>query len=199
MFIDLNSDNPVIKTYFNLILDTLFHTTDIDFSIKNPINPQIHVVFHVAATVRFDEKIRLATAINVKGTRDVLQLARKMPQLRSIVHVSTAYAFCPHSHIEEKIYNPSMDHGKLIALTESADDKRLDQITRDVIKGWPNTYTFTKAVAEHLVREESDGLPVGVFRPSIVIATYKEPVRAWVDNMYGVTGVCAGAGVGILR
>ena len=41
-----------------------------------------NVVFHVAATVRFDEKIRLATAINVKATVDLLKLARTMPNLK---------------------------------------------------------------------------------------------------------------------
>lgn len=33
--------------------------------------------------------------------------------------------------------------------------------------GWPNTYTFTKALAEDLVKHESVGLPFGIFRPSI--------------------------------
>lgn len=32
---------------------------------------------------------------------------------------------------------------------------------------WPNTYTFTKALAESLVKEECVDLPVGIFRPSI--------------------------------
>lgn len=32
-----------------------------------------------------------------------------------------------------------------------------------------------------------------------VISTYKEPIRGWIDNMYGPTGVAAGAGSGLLR
>lgn len=32
---------------------------------------------------------------------------------------------------------------------------------------WPNTYTFTKALAEDYVRENSRGLPIGIFRPGI--------------------------------
>lgn len=32
-----------------------------------------------------------------------------------------------------------------------------------------------------------------------VISTYKEPVRGWIDNLYGPTGVAAGAGTGLLR
>lgn len=52
------------------------------------------VVFHVAATVRFDEHIRVAFDVNVKGTRTLLSLARQMPQLRSFVHISTAFCHC---------------------------------------------------------------------------------------------------------
>lgn len=36
-----------------------------------------------------------------------------------------------------------------------------------LIKGWPNTYTFTKAVAEELVRTMGKDLPLCVVRPSI--------------------------------
>lgn len=32
---------------------------------------------------------------------------------------------------------------------------------------WPNTYAYTKAVAEHVIREEAGDLPVGMFRPAI--------------------------------
>lgn len=32
-----------------------------------------------------------------------------------------------------------------------------------------------------------------------VISTYREPLRGWIDNLYGPTGVAAGAGTGLLR
>lgn len=32
-----------------------------------------------------------------------------------------------------------------------------------------------------------------------VISTYREPIQGWIDNLYGPTGVAAGAGTGILR
>lgn len=32
-----------------------------------------------------------------------------------------------------------------------------------------------------------------------VIATYKEPIKSWIDNIYGATGIVIGSGVGILR
>lgn len=94
---------------------------------------------------------------------------------------------------------PAMDYKKLISITDNTDDKQLEMITKDMITKWPNTYSYTKAIAEDLVRRESKNLPIGIFRPSIVISTYREPVKGWVDNLYGATGVCAGAGAGVLR
>ena len=36
-----------------------------------------------------------------------------------------------------------------------------------IIRSRPNTYTFTKALAEHIVLKEGVGLPVAIVRPSI--------------------------------
>lgn len=36
-----------------------------------------------------------------------------------------------------------------------------------IIKGWPNTYTFTKALAEKMLLQQRDGLPIVIVRPSI--------------------------------
>lgn len=32
-----------------------------------------------------------------------------------------------------------------------------------------------------------------------MVATYREPVRGWIDNVYGPTGIIVGAGTGILH
>ena len=68
-----------------------------------------------------------------------------------------------------------------------------------LLQDWPNTYTYTKSLAEDLVKSHSKGLPVAVFRPAIVIPTYKEPLQGWIDNMYGPTGIVLGVGAGLLR
>jgi hypothetical protein len=36
-----------------------------------------------------------------------------------------------------------------------------------LLGGWPNTYTYTKAIAEDTVSTFAGDLPVAVFRPSI--------------------------------
>lgn len=90
---------------------------------------QVNIVFHVAATVRFDEKLKTAIAINVRATEEICLLAQKMPKLKSVMHVSTAYSNCHLPKIEEKIYPAPLDYKKVIALGESMPEKILDNVT----------------------------------------------------------------------
>ena len=55
-------------------------------------------------------------------------------------------------------------------------DEQLEMIIPSLLQGRPNTYTFTKALAESLLQNEAKDLPVAIFRPSIVGAAYKEPL-----------------------
>lgn len=92
-----------------------------------------------------------------------------------------------------------MHYKKLISIVErTTDDEELEKATMSLIAPWPNTYAYTKAVAEQIVGEESGNMAVGIFRPSIVISSYKEPMNGWIDNLYGAMGVCTGAGLGKL-
>lgn len=43
---------------------------------------QVNVVFHLAATTRFDEPLRMATLINIRGTRETLLLGKACKNLR---------------------------------------------------------------------------------------------------------------------
>ncbi|KAM7341395.1 fatty acyl-CoA reductase wat-like isoform 2-T4 [Cochliomyia hominivorax] len=159
----------------------------------------VNIVFHMAATVRFDEKLKVAMQINVKAARDIMLLCKEMRYLKSILHVSTAYTQCPLRRIDEKFYDPPSDSNKLILLTECTPDKLLENMTPILLGKYPNTYTFTKAVAEDVVKQCGTNLPVGIFRPGIVISTYRDPVCGWIDNFYGPTGAIAGAGTGVIR
>lgn len=63
----------------------------------------------------------------------------------------------------------------------------------------PNTYTYTKGLAEQICNDYKDQLPISIFRPSIVISTEKEPVPGWIDNFNGPVGIVIGGGTGLLR
>lgn len=55
------------------------------------------------------------------------------------------------------------------------DDDLVSTLTPKLIGEHPNTYTFTKSLAEYMVQQEAGDLNVGIVRPSIVGASWKEP------------------------
>lgn len=46
--------------------------------------------------------------------------------------------------------------------------------------GWPDAYSFTKALAEIAVQERRDTLPITILRPSIIEGALAEPLPGWV-------------------
>uniref|UniRef100_A0A8D9FFJ1 Fatty acyl-CoA reductase n=2 Tax=Cacopsylla melanoneura TaxID=428564 RepID=A0A8D9FFJ1_9HEMI len=159
----------------------------------------VDCVFHAAAAVRFDTSLRVAVITNVRATVDLLNMARAMPHLKAFVFVSTAYSNCDNEHIEEKFYEPPIPWLTLTLMAETLSETMLTKITPGILGKWPNAYALTKCVAEDVVRSKGDKLPIAIVRPSIVIATSKEPIAGWINNFYGPTGVVAGAGIGLLR
>ncbi|XP_026740069.1 fatty acyl-CoA reductase wat-like [Trichoplusia ni] len=159
---------------------------------------KVTIIINAAATVKFDEKLSVSTAINVKGTKEVLKLAKECRNLKAITHVSTAFSNTHVKHIEEKFYDPPISVEALEAISE-IDEKLIESILPTLLGKRPNTYCFTKAIAEEAVRKYGEGLPICIVRPSIVVSTYEEPVRGWTDSVYGPTGLVVGIGTGVLR
>ncbi|XP_024936806.1 fatty acyl-CoA reductase wat isoform X2 [Cephus cinctus] len=160
---------------------------------------EISIIFHVAATVRFDEKLKQAVAINISGTKEILELSRCMRSLKAVIHVSTAYSNCNLREIDEKFYSPPITGDNIIRLVQSLNEEKLDAITPALLGNFPNTYTYTKCTAEQVIQQYGKDLPVGIFRPAIVISSYAEPIEGWVDNISGATGALVGAGAGLIR
>lgn len=165
-----------------------------EYLLKN-----VQVVIHCAATVNFNETLKKAVDINVKGTLEMLKLSEMMENLCSFVYVSTAYSNCNRFEIKEEFYGVPIDTLKLIQFVDLL--KPEDVIpakTKEILGTWPNTYTFSKAHAENLVRNFRK-FPTAVLRPSIVLSTYREPVQGWIDNVIGINGMIIGWTAGLIR
>ncbi|KAF2904770.1 hypothetical protein ILUMI_01406 [Ignelater luminosus] len=135
---------------------------------------KINIVFHCAATLNMDAKMKDAVDTNVQGLSELLDLCHEMRYLKSMVVVSTAYSNCTQSIIEEKFYDPPVQATTLVKLANELEERVLDEITPGLMSEWPNTYCYTKAVAENMLREKAKDLPAGLFRPSVGRTTHRE-------------------------
>ena len=60
----------------------------------------------------------------------------------------------------------------------------IDLITPSLLEGRPNTYTYSKSLAEQVVLEEANDLPAVIVRPSIIGAAYNEPLPVSYISSY---------------
>jgi thioester reductase-like protein len=107
---------------------------------------RVNTIVHSAASVSFTLPLPEARAVNLEGTRRMLELAQRASDaggLERYAHVSTAYVAGTH-------------------------EGRFAECDLDVGQGFRNSYEQSKFEAETLVRARTD-LPCTVLRPSIVV------------------------------
>ncbi|KAI5640417.1 male sterility protein domain-containing protein [Phthorimaea operculella] len=160
----------------------------------------VDIIIHAAATIRFDEELRKAVLLNVRGTKLMVELGKECKKLKLFIHVSTSYCHLHEKLLEEKPYPPPANPHHIIQAMEWMDEETVAAITPKLLSKLPNSYAFTKALGEGLVVEAMEtGFPAIVLRPSIVIPIWQEPIPGWTDNINGPTGLLIGAGKGVIR
>jgi fatty acyl-CoA reductase len=112
---------------------------------------EVSIVFNSAATVRFDEDLRTAVDLNVKGPQRLMNVCHQMKRLevatslmrfsftlsrimsrlffQALVHVSTAYNNLDKESIEEVIYPTPITPRKLLEIVDCLDADMLTSIT----------------------------------------------------------------------
>jgi hypothetical protein len=118
--------------------------------------------------------------MNIIGVKKVIELCKSLDNLVSFIHISTAYANCDRSYISEQVYNSPVKPDHLIEACDWIQDDLIDYLTPKIIQLKPNTYTYTKAVAETIILQECNKmhpklLPCAIIRPSIISASWREP------------------------
>ncbi|CAL7951758.1 unnamed protein product [Xylocopa violacea] len=163
------------------------------------LQQRVNIVFHSAATVRFDEPLKVAINMNTKGTERIIEFCRGIKNLISIVHVSTAYSNANRLEVEELVYATKVKPSTMIDMCESLDEGTLNMMEKEILENHPNTYTFTKNLAEQIIQDKAKDLPIAIVRPSVVCAAEKEPFPGWVSNVNGLTGIFMEIGRGVIR
>ncbi|XP_001359882.2 putative fatty acyl-CoA reductase CG5065 [Drosophila pseudoobscura] len=187
-------------------LKKIFHFAgnieDDNFGLSEPdrarLCGEVNIIFHSAATVRFNECLKVAARVNSQATYNLLELCREMTQLRSFLYVSTAYCNPGRKYVDEEVYPtlPPVDWRQFLTCTKKVPDDYLNHLA-DYIKGpHVNTYTFTKSIAEQIVNAYKDVIPIVIVRPSIVTAAYREPYPGWIDNVQAISGIMMEIGKG---
>ncbi len=133
---------------------------------------QVTAIVHSAASVSFTMPLTEARAINLEGTRRMLEfaeLARERGGLERYGHVSTAYVAGTHAG-------------------------RFAECDLDLGQEFRNSYEQSKFEAEQLVRAK-EGLPFTIMRPSIVVGDRRSgwtsafnvlywPLRAFARGLF---------------
>ncbi|KOC68039.1 Putative fatty acyl-CoA reductase, partial [Habropoda laboriosa] len=188
------SFNKLIPVYGDMTVEGL-GLSKID---RQTIVERVSIIFHVAANVRFHENLKKDIFANTRSTRDLCILAKSMQNL-AFVHVSTAFSQSDKPVVDEIVYPPITEWKDSISMVESMDEETLQTFTSKYLGSMPNTYTFSKRLAEQVINDYSKDLPCVLYRPTIVISTLEDPMAGWLDNFNGPVGMLIGGGKGILR
>ncbi|XP_043604095.1 fatty acyl-CoA reductase 1-like [Bombus pyrosoma] len=73
-------------------------------------------------------------------------------------------------------------------MCDKLDKTSINIIENRISKTYPNTYTFSKNLAEQIVASKSKHLPLAIVRPSIIGASLVEPCPGWQQNLSAFTG-----------
>ncbi|XP_017140066.1 fatty acyl-CoA reductase wat-like [Drosophila miranda] len=197
----LKSKSDALQRVCPIAGDCLEPDLGISDTDRRLLTSEVQIVLHGAATVRFNEPLHVALAINTRATRLMVQLGKQMVNLDAFVHVSTAFANCVIDHIQEKFYPELLTNSskKVLEMTDQLGDQLIDNMTSALLGSFPNTYTYTKALGEDVILREAGDLPLCIFRPAIIIATSSEPVSGYIDNLYGPIGLVYGVAHGVIR
>ncbi|KAF9430618.1 cyclin-dependent kinase inhibitor far1 [Podila epigama] len=166
------------------------------------IQNDTRVVISCAASVSFNDPLNDALEMNVRGPFRTFEVAKGIKNLGAIVHISTTYvnAHIPDATMDEIIYPHPFGHPEDIYanLSRMSSDEIKDYERSVVLKTYPNTYTFSKSLTEHLIqhRFQDINLPIVIVRPSVVTAAQAEPVPGWVEGMAAANAIIVSCALG---
>jgi len=142
-------------------------------------------VFHCAAAVSFSQPLEEAALSNITSSLQMQLLTKSLKNRNAkFVHVSTAFVHggetgTQDSPLPERLYSlhpyDPVEIYKSMLGTQSYASAAMKELK------FPNTYTFSKCVCEHLLQKEQH-VDTIIIRPSIVGPSAHEPFEGWAGE-----------------
>ena len=142
-------------------------------------------VFHCAAAVSFSQTLEDAASSNITSSLQMQLLTKSLKsKAAKFVHVSTAFvhggdtgtkeAPLPESLFSLHPFDPLEIYKSMLG-TQSYASAAMKELK------FPNTYTFSKCVCEHLLHQDQSVNTI-IIRPSIVGPSAHEPSEGWAGE-----------------
>ena len=190
--------NKIVPVAGDLVVDRL----GMNDETRAMIATECDVIINCAASVNFDDPLLDAIQINYAGCKRMLELAKECQHLDVFCHVSTAYTNSNKlGFISESIHDleGGQDPDELIQGIIKMGPQAVADNEKKIIGAYPNTYTFTKSMAERSVKKNRGNLRVAIVRPSIIVSCYDEPCQGWTDTVAASGGIAYTLHAGLLH
>ncbi|XP_004308636.1 PREDICTED: fatty acyl-CoA reductase 3-like [Fragaria vesca subsp. vesca] len=185
--------------------------------ILEQVCSETQIIINSAANTNFDERYDISLGINTFGVSHMLNVTNKCSKLEMFLHVSTVYVCGERtgiiledfSSMEEMVNDSTKFDFEVLEsnlvkekLNELRTQNAVEEVITNTMKnfgierakfyGWPNTYVFTKAMGELLLKHYSNkNIPFVIIRPPIITSTYMEPFPGWIQGYRTVDSVIA--------
>jgi len=179
------------------------------------------VVIHCAADIDFNRELNRSIDINVNGTFQCIRVGQEIGA-KSFIHISTLYVNSRErrdKHVLEQIYESGIDFVaefeewlRLKQRGQQFDEshiRRIQSITSPSDASqraqWPNSYTFTKNMAENVVLHycgdngTEPAIPCSIIRLGIVSPVCKGEHLGWFMGNGGFVFLVIGIATGNIR
>jgi hypothetical protein len=88
---------------------------------------------------------------------------------------------------------------KIVEDIQKMDDEYVKKNEKRLIGNFPNTYTFTKNMAEKQLVKNKGNLKCVIWRPSIISSAMREPMPGWTDSLSAAGGLTLLASLGVVK
>lgn len=110
-----------------------------------------NVVFHMAASLKLEATLKPNVEMNLTGTKYVMNMCKEMKNLDAVIHLSTAFCNSDQQIMHEDVYEWKEKPVEIMKCAEWMTEEAMQEMSKKVLGPHPNTYTYTKRLAEVFV------------------------------------------------